>query len=427
MSKVGNVAWSWWPGLKETRGPVAFTILLALSAFFILELYLFTVVDSSPPGVVLPISTNSSQAPCHSSPFCVLDVKSLLLSPMDFYINKPVAILLNRALCLDSVLSANFVSFSHIMFSLASVRFLAHDSLWFRRLGVLLFLLRNLFDSLDGVIARADAEKLRIHDPYGKSQVPQEFKLPWTMMKPENIMMPDQLLPNSESLGNSFTFGYFIDGICDGIGCLMLMTACFLYLQRHAHRKGQVCYSPLSLVSVNGIRSSISTNTNGTISSGSGSKTPITKFDYNRPISKTFTKKVKDDYEEPAPPLYGISLIFSTLTESIYKFMITICSGISCGLGLPAVLYLFQLLLSSILWNRDILIYSKILEGSPADSSDDNHFKSKVIHSRRSLESDLDRRGRGERLRERDRLLEKRLPLMGERERLDETIVKRKV
>lgn len=65
-------------------------------------------------------------------------------------------------------LSANFISIFHSFLALISIKLLSNENLSQRRIGVVIFQLRNFFDCLDGVIFRAQTNKTRYTSYYGE-------------------------------------------------------------------------------------------------------------------------------------------------------------------------------------------------------------------------------------------------------------------
>ncbi|CAG7729963.1 unnamed protein product [Allacma fusca] len=101
--------------------------------------------------------------------------------------------------------SANSISVSHVLVAAVAAKLIAHDSLCVRRLGVVLFEVRNFLDAFDGTVARTRRS-------------------------------------GQPSVSNSM--GWYMDGICDGFGTLFLLLACFVYLRNHPIKKNTL-YSPL--------------------------------------------------------------------------------------------------------------------------------------------------------------------------------------
>lgn len=313
--------------LKDTRKPVAFILLLLLSIYFLLELYLFVIVDYSPAGSYLPIDRNTSTWNCQASPYCSINAKGLFLGPTDFYIHKPLSIALNNGFHIDLYVSANFVSFLHIVVALLGSQLIANDAISVRRVGVLVYQFRNYLDCLDGVVA-----------------------------KEEHRRRGDIILMNQPT-GGEGAFGYFVDGVSDGLGCIFLLTACLVHLQRHPyHRKvQQIMYTPLTSVSVGG---------NGALGGGGGANNHQKKGN----CCKLETNCKESEY------------------RTGWEVWVRKCLGL-CRItraGLPAVLFLNQLLLSSLFWNRNILLYGRMLEPGSAGLAGkeySNGVASRVLHS----------------------------------------------
>ena len=70
------------------------------------------------------------------------------------------------------------------------------DSLGYRRVGVVLFQFRTFLDDLDGHVAR-----VKRHIRGERSEIG--------------------------------TTGYYVDGICDGLGCIALMVGVFVFLKNN--------------------------------------------------------------------------------------------------------------------------------------------------------------------------------------------------
>lgn len=93
------------------------------------------------------------------------------------------------------------ISFFHVFVAILAGRFVASDSLCYRRIGVVLFQFRTFLDDLDGHVAR---QKKHIRG-------------------------------ERSEIG---TAGYYIDGLCDGLGCIALMVGVFTFLRNNPPRRG---------------------------------------------------------------------------------------------------------------------------------------------------------------------------------------------
>ncbi|XP_012286030.1 ceramide phosphoethanolamine synthase [Orussus abietinus] len=146
----------------------------------------------------------SSSLPCDLDPLCIVTVKGLLLDHPNHYLLGPLAAIVDRLLSISSGwtwVSPNAISGSHVLVAIAAAKCVASDSLSQRRIGVLLFQVRTWMDDLDGHVAR----------------------------KRRNI--------DGERSDFGST-GYFVDGICDGLGCAALMVGVYLFLRHNPPRRG---------------------------------------------------------------------------------------------------------------------------------------------------------------------------------------------
>lgn len=128
-----------------------------------------------------------------------ISIKKLMVGQMSFYIRTPLAYFLEDYFSISvnlPWLTANLISFTHVLLSLISVRYLADaESLEHRQFGCVLFHLRNFLDSLDGVIYRAHAKQVTFKSNYG-------------------------------------SFGYLVDAVSDTVGGVCLSISIGVYLLR---------------------------------------------------------------------------------------------------------------------------------------------------------------------------------------------------
>lgn len=127
-----------------------------------------------------------------------ISVKKLMVGQMSFYIRAPLAFFLEDYFGISRNLpwlTANVISCIHVVLSLLSVRFLAHETLEWRQFGCVLFHMRNFLDSLDGIIYRAHVKQNTFRSNYG-------------------------------------SFGYFVDCVSDIIGGICLSLSILIYLYR---------------------------------------------------------------------------------------------------------------------------------------------------------------------------------------------------
>uniref|UniRef100_A0A0A1X3R6 CDP-diacylglycerol--glycerol-3-phosphate 3-phosphatidyltransferase n=1 Tax=Zeugodacus cucurbitae TaxID=28588 RepID=A0A0A1X3R6_ZEUCU len=146
---------------------------------------------------------------CDVNPLCHVTVKAVLLDHTNHYLFAPLATIFDNVVGISrsSFITANMISFFHVGVACIAGKMVSSDNLGYRRLGVVLFQLRTFLDDLDGHVART---KKNIHGE--RSEVG--------------------------------TSGYYIDGLCDGLGCIALLLGIFFYLKNNPPRRG---YSQLPM------------------------------------------------------------------------------------------------------------------------------------------------------------------------------------
>ena len=140
---------------------------------------------------------------CDINPLCHITVKALMLDHTNHYIFAPMATIFDNVFKLSesNFITPNMISFFHVFIAIAAGKLIASDNLGYRRFGVVLFQFRTFLDDLDGHVARA-----KKHIKGERSEIG--------------------------------TSGYYIDGICDGLGCIALMIGIFVYLKNNPPRRG---------------------------------------------------------------------------------------------------------------------------------------------------------------------------------------------
>ena len=104
------------------------------------------------------------------SVFKPLPVKKIMMAEATHFIRSPIAELVEYTFGFSELfpfMTANVISVTHCILSVISIKYLIHDSLFWRQFGVLIFLFRNFLDSFDGVIYRAHAKKMTYKSHYG--------------------------------------------------------------------------------------------------------------------------------------------------------------------------------------------------------------------------------------------------------------------
>lgn len=140
---------------------------------------------------------------CDLNPLCDVTVKAILLDHTNHYLFAPMATIFDNIVGFSrsTFITANMISFFHVFVAILSGRMVASDNLGYRRLGVVLFQFRTFLDDLDGHVAR---QKKHIRG-------------------------------ERSEIG---TAGYYIDGVCDALGCVALMIGVFVYLRNNPPRRG---------------------------------------------------------------------------------------------------------------------------------------------------------------------------------------------
>lgn len=140
---------------------------------------------------------------CDIDPLCYVTVKAILLDHTNHYLFAPLATIFDNVIGFSRshFITANMISFFHVFVAILAARFVAADNLSYRRIGVVLFQFRTFLDDLDGHVAR---QKKNIRG-------------------------------ERSEIG---TAGYYIDGLCDGLGCIALMIGVFLFLRNNPPRRG---------------------------------------------------------------------------------------------------------------------------------------------------------------------------------------------
>lgn len=140
---------------------------------------------------------------CDINPLCDVTVKALLLDHSNHYLFSPLAIIVDNLLKIDFIewITPNSISIFHVFVAILAAKCVSSDSLSYRRIGVVLFEVRTFLDDMDGHVARA-----RKHIKGERSEIG--------------------------------TSGYYMDGLCDGLGCIALMIGIFVFLKNNPPRRG---------------------------------------------------------------------------------------------------------------------------------------------------------------------------------------------
>lgn len=205
-------------GPSSSISKLLLTLLILLVFFYVyLDVNLYLRIQNYPIERSVHINTSYSLNPpsstetasvvnytdvtwinCHINPLCDVTVKALMLDHTNHYIFAPMATLFDDLVGFSKhdVVTPNMISFFHVFVAILAGRMVASDSLSFRRFGVVLFQIRTFLDDLDGHVARA-----KRHIRGERSEIG--------------------------------TMGYYVDGLCDGLGCIALMIGVFCFLKNN--------------------------------------------------------------------------------------------------------------------------------------------------------------------------------------------------
>lgn len=206
-SKVASKSTMIFPSSQISK--VLFAILILILMFYVyMDVNLYFRIQDYPidrgTGENYTLSyADVSWFGCDISPLCDVTVKALLLDHTNHYIFAPLVTIADRLIKISDVewITPNSISFFHVLVAITSAKCISTDSLTYRRIGVLLFQLRTFLDDMDGHVARAR----------------------------KNIK------GERSEIGTS---GYYIDGLCDAMGCVALLIGIFVFLKNNPPRRG---------------------------------------------------------------------------------------------------------------------------------------------------------------------------------------------
>ncbi|CAF0793199.1 unnamed protein product [Rotaria sp. Silwood1] len=130
--------------------------------------------------------------------FNALSIKKIMVGPITQYVRAPLAEYVESNLHFTyyfPLISANAISIFHCCLSLISIKFFSSESLYQRRIGVLIFEIRTFLDDLDGVVFRAHAKNSHYKSYHGG-------------------------------------LGFYVDALSDVLGGTCLMIGCLLYFYK---------------------------------------------------------------------------------------------------------------------------------------------------------------------------------------------------
>lgn len=140
---------------------------------------------------------------CEINPLCEVTVKALLLDHTNYYLLAPLVTLADKLMRISEIalITPNSISFFHVFVAILSAKCVSSGNLAYRRIGVVLFEFRTWLDDLDGHVAR-----VRKHIKGERSEIG--------------------------------TSGYYIDGVCDALGCTALVVGILIFFKNNPPRRG---------------------------------------------------------------------------------------------------------------------------------------------------------------------------------------------
>ncbi|XP_014219324.1 ceramide phosphoethanolamine synthase-like [Copidosoma floridanum] len=188
--------------------PHATRVLLILTVTFVFYLLVmdYILYSRMQNYSIRPIKSEKNydgKLACDIDPFCVVTVKALVLDYPNLYILSPLAAVVDHVLHISkswTLITPNAISGFHVLVAVLAGYFVSSRSLCERRIGVILFEFRTWLDDLDGHVAR-----MRKHITGERSDV-----------------------------GSA---GYWVDGICDGLGCIALMVGVYFFVTKNPIRR----------------------------------------------------------------------------------------------------------------------------------------------------------------------------------------------
>jgi hypothetical protein len=160
--------------------------------------------------------------------FHPLSVKLIMIDHCTHYVHDVVARFLEDTLHFTNIFpwaTANFVSLAGLAMAITASRLIISDNVSYMRLGALLFEMRNLADSLDGVVFRS----------HERQSLMREAKLAESLAANSNELTSGSVKVMYQSHYGSV--GYNVDAVCDGLGGLFFVVAILIKFLRHLPNK----------------------------------------------------------------------------------------------------------------------------------------------------------------------------------------------
>ncbi|XP_045204250.2 ceramide phosphoethanolamine synthase-like [Mercenaria mercenaria] len=129
--------------------------LTVICYYILMDGVLYTTLQSLDLVNQKPVKPGASWSPFHP-----LSIKLIMTDPSTHYIITPLSEHFNSATKFSQIfyfITPNMVTFTHLVISFISAKFVFSESLQMRRIGVLLFELRSFLDAFDGTVYRSHA------------------------------------------------------------------------------------------------------------------------------------------------------------------------------------------------------------------------------------------------------------------------------
>ena len=293
----------------------------------------------------LKVSSISNDIQTSFSIFWPLPVKKIMIADATHFIRSPIAEFVEHSLKFSDLfpfITANSISLLHSVLSVLSIRFLSHDSLFWRQFGVCLFQFRNFLDSFDGVIYRALAKRTTYKSHYG-------------------------------------SLGYFVDAFSDVFGGICLIGSIAIYLLKHPPpnknltRCFRIAEDP---------EDPLSTNSN-TFTSKNELSNSQKKESYYLPQSNIITSNNKSITEDD-----NHSYIYNQLNninkdekeivhyKEINSNFHATKAAVLCSVALLGI----RLGLSALFWDRSVHTYEDLIDSVPKSELHQVNLNKKLNH-----------------------------------------------
>lgn len=179
-------------------------VAMSMVYFIVMDVLLYSRVKNYRIRATTNDTPYQPTIPCNLNPLCAVTVKGLTLDHPNHFLLSPLAALMDKILGISQYwnwLTPNMISGFHVLVAVLAGKCVSSESLTQRRLGAILFQVRTQLDDLDGHVARQRAN----------------------------------ISGERSDVGSP---GYFVDGFCDALGCVALITGLYYFLIRSPPRRG---------------------------------------------------------------------------------------------------------------------------------------------------------------------------------------------